>query len=373
MTATHLPYWLAALYLPGIGPRRFMRWLEHFRDIKNLFNASQDEWREAGITEAYVQALRQPDWKTVEADLAWAQEAGRHLLTLADADYPSLLKEISDPPLVLFVRGDKMALSQVQIAVVGSRHATSAGLQHANEFSYHLAQAGFAITSGLALGIDGASHKGALAAKGVTIGVAGTGLHHSYPKANQSLEKDILECHGAIVSEFPLASLPHPKHFPRRNRIISGLSVGVLVVEAALKSGSLITAYHALEQGREVFAIPGSIHHPLSRGCHHLIRQGAKLVETAKDVLEELGSLVQSCQSDRRGALKAEKVPRRPFLAPPCDQILTYIGYDVTPIDVILLRSGLTMGELSSILLTLELSGYINSIAGGYIRVTANH
>ena len=183
---------------------------------------------------------------------------------MADDDYPSLLKEIADPPLVLYVRGNKAALKQTQLAMVGSRHATPTGLQNAEQFAYSLASAGIAVTSGLALGIDGASHRGALAAGGVTIGVAGTGLYHSYPRSHSKLLEEIMSRQGAVISEFPLPIGPQAYHFPRRNRIIGGLSVGVLVVEAALKSGSLITARHAIEHGREVFAIPGSIHHPLS-------------------------------------------------------------------------------------------------------------
>lgn len=364
----HLPYWLAALHLPGIGPRRFLRYLNNFSDIEKLFTATVNEWQAAGLNPEFIQALQQPDWLTVEKDLQWAQKENHHLIALTDADYPPLLKEISDPPLVLFVRGDKTALSQVQIAIVGSRHATAMGLQNANEFAYYLAQAGFAITSGLALGIDGASHRGAVAAQGVTIGVAGTGLYHNYPRTHQSLVQDIIQAKGAIISELPLAFPPQPANFPRRNRIIGGLSVGVLVVEAALKSGSLITAHHALEQGREVFAIPGSIHHPLTRGCHNLIRQGAKLVETAQDIIEELGALSTQLKARPRLALGES----RPDLPPHCLHILEQIGCDITAIDVILLRSGLTTGEVSSILLTLELGGYIQSVPGGYIRSNAN-
>ena len=256
----------------------------------------------------------------------------------------------------------------MQLAIVGSRRATASGLQTAEEFAYHLAMSGLVITSGLALGIDGASHRGALNANGHTIGVAGTGLNQLYPPANRKLAVEIMERQGAVISEFPLNTFPKAANFPRRNRIISGLSVGVLVVEAALKSGSLITVKHALEQGREVFAIPGSIHNPLARGCHHLIRQGAKLVETASDIQEELHGFASLAARPEQpgsgaGALK---------MSLENSKIFEHIGYETTPIDMIILRSGLTAAEVSSILLKLELQGFVQSVTGGYIRVATN-
>jgi DNA processing protein len=270
------------------------------------------------------------------------------------------LKEISDPPLVLFVRGNKDILSVRQVAMVGARNATPAGIKNAEQFAYALAEAGYAVTSGLALGVDGACHRGALAAKGMTIGVCGTGLNYIYPISHRSLATNMIQHNGAVISEFPLATTPRAENFPRRNRVIGGMSVGVLVVEAALKSGSLITARHALEQGREVFAIPGSIHNPLTKGCHHLIRQGAKLVETIGDILEELGGL----------SLATALVPTMEIshLSPKERWLLEQIGYEITSMDAILLHSGLTAGEVSSMLLTLELNGYIQSVPGGYIR-----
>lgn len=362
----YLPYWLMAVHLPDVGPRTFSRWLQACdQSIQMLFESSDQTLKELNIPEKHIKQLRTPDNKLIEAELAWAKQDQHHLVTLGDEDYPPLLKEIADPPLVLYVKGNKTALIQPQIAIVGSRNATQSGINNAEQFAYHLATAGFAITSGLALGIDGASHKGALSAKGVTLGVAATGLNYIYPAAHKKLVTEIIENEGAIISEFPLQTKPKAWHFPRRNRIISGLSLGVLLVEAALKSGSLITARHALEQGREVFAIPGSIHQPLARGCHHLIRQGAKLVETAQDILEELGGLrafhrqvKPSSTSTRFSALTAEQ-----------QHFLSQIDYELTPIDVILLRAGLTAGEVSSILLSLELDGLIQSVPGGYHRI----
>lgn len=363
MSPSRLPYWLAALHLPETGPRTFLRWLEHFPAIEKLFSATPAELSAAGLSPRQIEAVRQPDWETVDRELIWGETAGQHLLALDDPVYPALLKEISDPPLVLYVRGDIAALSKTQLAMVGSRHATHAGLKTARAFAAALAQAGLVVTSGLAVGIDGASHRGAVEAGGITLAVTGTGLDQIYPRVHRELAEDIIAHNGAVISEFSLAMPALPANFPRRNRVIAGLSVGVLVVEAALQSGSLITARHALESGREVFAIPGSIHHPQSRGCHHLIRQGAKLVETAADVLEELRAypVIASPAPDlcmiKQGELSAE-----------CRQMLEQIGYEITPMDMIVLRSGLTAGAVSSILLVLELNGYIQSVPGGYVR-----
>lgn len=371
MNSRFLRYWLAAMYLPEIGPRRMKRWLLQFESIESFFLAKDEALHAANLTLKQIAAVRQPDWKSVDRDLIWAEDANHHLITLADDDYPALLKEIPDPPLVLFVKGNKSLLKAMQLAMVGSRHASRSGLETAEQFAYHLAQSGLVITSGLALGIDGASHRGALNANGGTIGVAGTGLNQLYPPANRKLAAEMIERNGAVISEFPLNTPPRAQHFPRRNRIISGLSVGVLVVEAALKSGSMITVKHALEQGREVFAIPGAIHNPLARGCHHLIRQGATLVETAKDIMDELGAFERFLQSEKEQpkSVVAESIfPPRPEGW----QLIEHIGHEITPIDMIILRSGLTAGEVSSILLKLELHGYIQSVTGGYIRATPN-
>jgi DNA processing protein len=368
MSNHHLPFWLAALYLPEIGPRTFLRWLESFNNVADLFSAPTDALQAAGLSSKHIQTLRNPDWSSVDTDLAWNQTPGQYVVTYADATYPPLLKEIADPPLVLYVKGSLQALSLPQIAIVGARNATPTGLKNAELFSAALVNAGYVITSGLALGVDGTCHRSAVRAGGITIGVCGTGLHHIYPRSHRTLVSDIIAQNGAIISEFPLPYPPIAAHFPRRNRIIGGLSVGVLVVEAALKSGSLITARHALEYGREVFAIPGSIHNPLTRGCHHLIRQGAKLVETAQDIIEELGAFAIPDQNIVKGLNTPSKKPEIPALSHPHRQVLVQIEYETTPTDVIVLRSGLTVGEVSSILLILELNGYIQSVPGGYLR-----
>lgn len=359
-----LPYWLAALMLPDIGPCTVMQWLDHFADIKKIFSASVEEWRAAGIAEKHIDLLQKPNWTAVEKELAWINKTDRHIISMTDDAYPALLREIADPPLVLYVWGNKTILRDRQIAMVGARNATPMGLAVAEKFAFQLAEAGLAVTSGLAIGIDGASHRGALAAKGRTIGVMATGLHHIYPLRHKALARQIVENGGAIISEFPLSMAPLPHHFPRRNRIISGLSLGVLLVEGMIKSGSLITARHAMEQNREVFAIPGSINNPLSKGCHHLIRQGAKLVETVEDIIEEFSIPVPGASVIATASLRSPKQSTDPRY-----QLLAQIDYAITPFDVIVLRSRLTVGEVSSMLLSLVLEGCVQSMVGGYIRV----
>ncbi len=332
----HLPYWLAALFLP-VTPRTFLRWLTHFTNIQTLFSATEDELHGAGVSAKHIALLKEPDWRQVEHELAWAQLPDCHLISFADPAYPVLLKETADPPLLLYVKGNVDALVSPQIAIVGSRTPTPAGMRTTTQFAQHLARAGLCITSGLALGIDGASHEGALTVQGRTLAICGTGLNHCYPVSHRALAEKIWRQQGALVSEFPLTMAAQKMHFPRRNRIIAGLSIGTLVIEAALKSGSLITARHALECGREVFAVPGSIHHPLAKGCHHLIRQGAKLVETAEDIFEELAPLYTYVCNIDKYAEKKEKIPDN--LDGECRRLFEWINHEITPLDVILLRS----------------------------------
>ncbi|HEX4798209.1 MAG TPA: DNA-processing protein DprA, partial [Burkholderiales bacterium] len=291
----------------------------------------------------------------IEKTLQWTAQAGHALLTLADSEYPKQLLEIPDPPALLYVAGNVKLLSSPALAVVGSRNATPPGMKNAQSFARAFSEAGLAIVSGLALGVDSAAHRGGLEGRGSTIAVLGTGIDIVYPKRNEPLAKEI-SSRGALVSEFPLGAPPNAANFPRRNRLISGLARGCLVVEAALDSGSLITARLAAEQGREVLAIPGSIHSPLSRGCHALIKQGAKLVESAQDVLEELGGT------------------RAPDTTPPESgaghDLLDKMGFDPCDIDDLIGRSGLTTEVVSAILLQLELEGKIASLPGGlYQRI----
>ena len=286
-------------------------------------------------------------------------------MTLSDPGYPPLLACIPDPPPVLFVEGNRSCLALPMVAVVGSRNATRPGLDTARSFARALARAGLAVVSGLAAGVDAAAHRGALAAPGITLAVAASGLDRVYPREHAALAAEIAAT-GALLSEFVPGTPPLREHFPRRNRIISGLTLGVLVVEAAVRSGSLITARLAGEQGREVFAIPGSIHNPMARGCHRLIRQGAKLVETVDDLLEELGRpAAAQAPSPVTGSPPGE-------LADLDDDYVTVLdamGYEVATVDTLVQRTGLTPQALSSMLLNLELRGIVDPVPGsGYVR-----
>jgi len=293
--------------------------------------------------------------------LDWCDRHQVRCLTLTDPDYPELLKEVSAAPPLLFVRGDADLLSMPQLAVVGSRNASPQGLQQAEQFARALADSGFVITSGLALGIDGAAHRGALQG-GKTLAVLGTGLDVIYPRQHAGLCRDILEGGGAVVSEFLPETAPLPANFPRRNRVISGLSLGVLVVEAALKSGSLITARYGLEQNREVFAIPGSIHNPMSKGNHRLLKQGAILVESARDIVEHLGGML--------GYL-AQTVP------PPAENpgggdesvLLAAMGFDPVDVDSLVASTGFSVKDVMRMLMLLELDEKVVSINGNYQRL----
>jgi DNA processing protein len=291
-----------------------------------------------------------------------------HTIHIDDAIYPKLLKEIANPPTVLYAIGNIDLLHTPQIAIVGTRKPTINGRETAKQFAAYLAKAGFTITSGLALGIDGASHEGALQVGGNTIAVLGNGLHHSYPKSHRQLQSQIAE-HGLLLSEFPPTTEPRAENFPKRNRIISGLSVATLVIEAAVKSGSLITANFACEQGREVFAIPGSIHNPQARGCHALIKNGAKLVETVTDVLEELQSLLQFQLEFPQPTNNTENLSLS-GLDKKLSNVLKYIDFCPTPIDVVIGRCGGEHDAIFAALMQLELAGYIISSPTGYTRVS---
>jgi DNA processing protein len=282
--------WLTLARAPGMHGGVLPELLSHCSSAAGILAASAASLRSAGLEQRLIDALRSVDSASLDQDVHWLERHGHHFIHWGEARYPSLLAQLRDAPVGLYVRGNPEALSLPQLAVVGSRNPTPSGRDTAREFAAHLSGCGLTITSGLALGIDTASHHGALAGAGSTIAVCGTGLDIVYPASNAPLALDIAAA-GALISEFPLGTPPLKHNFPRRNRIIAGLALGTLVVEAAVRSGSLITARLAAEQGREVFAIPGSIHNPLARGCHQLIRQGAKLVETAQDILMELGPL----------------------------------------------------------------------------------
>ncbi|RAU48473.1 MULTISPECIES: DNA-processing protein DprA [unclassified Pseudomonas] len=300
--------------LPEIGSRRFKILIDAFGSASAALSAPASAWHSLGLPTASAQARRDPAVRDgASAALAWLERPGQHLRMWDDADYPALLAEIPDPPPLLFVAGDPALLDRPQLAMVGSRRASKPGLDTAAAFARSLASAGFVITSGLALGIDGAAHRGALEGNGATIGVLGTGLEKLYPQRHRALAADMMARGGAVISELPLDTEPQASNFPKRNRIISGLSLGVLVVEASVASGSLITARLAAEQGREVYAIPGSIHHPGARGCHQLIRDGAILVETIEHILEGVQGWKNLPPSPAPGQGRA--VPDHPLLA----------------------------------------------------------
>ncbi|MEW6132699.1 MAG: DNA-processing protein DprA [Pseudomonadota bacterium] len=344
--------WLRFSLIPGIGDGSQRRLLEAFGSPAAALAASRTQLA------PHLRAKQLDAWQSgadaalLAQTLEWLDADGHHLVTWLDSDYPEQLREIADPPVLLYAKGRRELLTRNCIAVVGSRSATAQGEANAEAFAALLSQAGITIVSGLALGIDAAAHRGGLKGAGSTIAVVGTGLDRVYPARNKSLAHEIAQ-KGLLLSEFPLGTVSAPGHFPKRNRIISGLSHAVLVVEAALNSGSLITARLALEQGREVMAIPGSIHSPLSKGCHALIKQGAKLVESAQDIVEELAW----------PAIAAAAGGERPTPGP--DTLLQHLGYDPVSLEQLVERSGLTVEALSAKLLTLELEGLVAQLPGG--------
>ena len=313
------------------------------------------------LPEPERQAVLHPDETAIEQALKWCDTENHHLLHPDALDYPELLRQIPDAPILLYVAGDTTALTLPALAIVGSRNPTRGGVHNAFEFSRFLGGSGFCIVSGLAQGVDTAAHRGALAAGAMTVAVLGHGIDRVYPAANHQLAHDIA-AGGALVSEYALGSPPRKHHFPQRNRLISGLSMGTLVVEAARRSGSLITARLSSEQGREVFAIPGSIHNPLSRGCHRLIREGAKLVETAADIVDELGALAGHLMqnSEQHAPAPVAALPDGEY-----ESLLDVLGFDPVSADELAGRSGLTIAQVSSMLLILELEGIVEAHTGG--------
>ena len=348
--------WLGLLRAPGLGPRGLRPLLEAEPDPRRLLESPPP-----GAPEPVRRALREADLEQARRDLEWLHESGNRLLPLTHPDYPALLRDLPDPPVVLFLRGDPGLLGLPQLAVVGSRSASRQGLQTARDFARHLAEAGLVITSGLAAGIDAAAHQGALEA-GTTVAVLGTGLDRVYPARHRELAHRIAEG-GLLVSEYPPGTPPLPQNFPRRNRIIAGLSLGTLVVEATLNSGSLITARLAAEAGREVFAIPGSIHDPRARGCHTLIREGAKLVETGAHVVEELGSQLGLFDPAPAAPPPAEEAPAA--MDPDHRELLELMGWEPVSSDWLVANSRFSAAEIASMLLLLELQGHVSSEPGG--------
>jgi len=371
MEREELAGWLRLTLTPGIGDRTARQLLAAFGLPQAIFRQTAAALEQVVAPSQAQALLAEPESlaRHLEAVAGWllaAEPAGsRHVVTLADAAYPPGLLNIADPPVLLYVQGVLPAQWPAAIAVVGSRNPTPQGLLNAREFACSFAQAGLSVVSGLALGVDGAAHEGALdgAAPGAlaTIAVVGTGLDRVYPRQHLALSHRIAE-HGLIVSEYPLGTPPLPPNFPKRNRIISALSQGTLVVEAALKSGSLITASQAAEQGKDVFAIPGSIHSPQSRGCHALLKQGAKLVESAQDVLEEL----RLPEGPRHRALADTDVDDE--IAPPEDSLLNALGFDPVSLDALVARTGIAPADLQARLLQFELQGDVARLPGGLFQ-----
>lgn len=360
---------LALLRMPGIGPITFQRLVAHFGSCDGVLSAGAPEWVKAGLPAAIVALLRTPNWPLVETDLRWLEQPGHHLLRLGEPAYPALLATLADAPPLLFVRGDPEALTQAALAVVGSRNPTTDGRRLASRFAADLTRCGLVVVSGLAVGIDAAAHRGALEAGGLSVAVCGTGLDTVYPRTHAALAEQLI-AEGALVSEWPPGTPALPAHFPRRNRIISALSLGTLVVEAAPRSGSLITARLAAEQGREVFAIPGSLDNPMARGCHALIRQGAKLVESVADILEELPAGLAAARAQQSPS--ADDIHSRPTKIPEESRtLLNAMGYTPVTVDELVERVGLTAQMLSSMLLAMELQGLVEALPGGrYVRLS---
>jgi DNA processing protein len=358
--------WLMLAHAPGLHAGRLQPWFAQGRTAPELLGASAATLTALGVDAALIEALQAPNRATLDRDRAWLDGApNRALVVWGAADYPPRLAQIADAPLVLYVEGTIPALSSPQLAIVGSRNPTPLGRDTAVLFARELGRAGFGITSGLALGIDAAAHRGALEAGTTTVAVVGRGLDAVYPRENESLARRILAAGGALATDLPVGSAPLKHHFPRRNRILSGLAVGVLVVEAAEQSGSLITARLAAEQGREVFAMPGSIHNAVARGCHRLLRQGARLVETVDDIFEELAGICGEITSLEVSSSQGQRRMQPPSLDKDYEILLDALGFEPASLDAIVARTRLETGAVASMLLILELDGRIQQQPGG--------
>ena len=354
-----LASWLQLTLTPGLGAATIRGLLSQFGLPDNVLAARRTELARFASAEALRALDSEAVAKAVERALAWLEQSGNALVTLADAAYPHLLLETADPPPLLYCRGRVELLNRPALAVVGSRNATAQGAANAEQFARNFSAAGLTIVSGLAQGIDAAAHRGGLAAEGSTIAVLGTGVDNVYPRANASLAEDIA-IRGLLISEFALGTQAFAHNFPRRNRLISGLAQGCLVNEAALASGSLITARSAAEQGREVFAVPGSIHSPLSKGCHALIKSGAKLVESAEDVLSELGAFRRTGFASTRSQAGVSGSAGNDG-----EPLLECMGFDPVDVDSLCARAGLPAERVAAELLRLELAGRIAVLPGG--------
>lgn len=354
--------WLRIDQVKYLKTQHLLDILEHISLVK-LISQPPNQLRQFGFKAKQIEQILQPDQARIDYLLAWANQPNQHIIHWQHPAYPESLRHIASPPTLLYAIGDVALLSKPQIAIVGSRNASHYGLDCAYQFGQAIAQTGLVVTSGFATGVDGKAHMGALQAAGKTIAVLGTGPDVVYPKRHTEMATELAR-NGLLVSEFAPGTPPRAQHFPRRNRIISGMSLGVLVVEAALQSGSLITARYALEQNKEVFAIPNAIHDPRSKGCHQLIRDGAKLTESIADILEELP--IGSWQAANNSVTQlSEKSQPENFTSEP---LLDNLSYEVTSVDELVARSQLPVDVLLTRLLDLELQGFVAAVSGGYVR-----
>jgi DNA processing protein len=374
-TQAELLAWLNFLHAPGLGAGKRRAIYDTLGTIEAVVRMHESQARALRVSTETLAALRRPEQNKIDLALRWLEHEAHQLIVLGDSAYPELLARASDAPVALWSIGDLARLRMPSIAVVGSRGATSQGADFAKALASAFSATGLTVVSGLALGIDSAAHLGALVGPGSTAAVLATGLDVIYPKQNTTLAEKISAEGGVIVTEMPLGTAPLPALFPQRNRIISGLSLGVVVVEASLQSGSLVTARFAGEQGREVFAVPGSIHNPMARGCHQLIRQGAKLIESAEDVLSELTPIIRGqlpasttilrpAKPTRSATSQPKAAPAKPELNPEQAQFLELMGYDPINIDRLVDLSGLSIAALSATLLELELESLVDRLPG---------
>lgn len=387
-SAADLNHWLAFLRAPGLSAAKRRLMFDTLGCIEAVINITGPQALALRVPADSIAALKRPAQRMLEQDLVWLSSGPRCLIGIGDHRYPQLLARAPDAPVAIFVEGSIERLMLPTIAIVGSRGATHQGSDFAAALASAFSAAGLTVVSGLALGIDTSAHLGALVGPGSTAAVLATGLDRMYPKQNLALAERIVAEGGTLISEMPLGTAPLPALFPQRNRIISGLSLGVVVVEASVQSGSLVTARFAGEQGREVFAVPGSIHNPMARGCHQLIRQGAKLVESAADVLSELAPMIQgefsavspsldfatihtansqttpAKRSSRSKPTPAKASDTRPQIDEETQTFLELIGYDPINIDRLVDLTGLSIAQLSGLLLSLELDGFIDKLSG---------
>ncbi len=370
MPGSNKASWLHLLNAPGLGFVRVCKLLDYFGDAKEILQQSAFP-SDLKVPQQAINYLKQATADDIKAELAWLEKAGNDILTFDDPVYPPQLKQISEPPLLLFVKGDVQTLLLPQLAVVGSRNASRGGLSNAHSFCHDLASRGLVITSGLASGVDTQAHQGAVDAQGKTVAVMGTGINSIYPKQNQALAKLIVE-RGAVVSELPFNTPPHAHNFPRRNRIIAGLALGTLVVEATNKSGTLITARLSMENNRPVMAIPGTIHNPMAKGCHQLIKQGARLVESAQDIMEEMlpsidmlsDQLSESLQQISKTTLDNSERSPHIELSDSQQQLFNQLDFKPMSFDDIVSKTELSSGDVASDLLIMELLGLVEKLPG---------